>query len=60
MSPVSDRAVTVNGEFPGPLLSGNEGDTFQINVTDSLTDTTMYRGTSIVGLIAFGISKMLI
>ncbi|KAL5492731.1 LCC11_6 [Sanghuangporus weigelae] len=40
-------AVAVNGQVPGPLLSGNSGDTFQINITDSLTDTTMYRGTSI-------------
>ena len=41
-------AITVNGSLPGPLLSANKGDTFQINVTDGLTDTTMYRGTSIV------------
>ncbi|KAI0312942.1 laccase [Amylostereum chailletii] len=33
--------VVANGAFPGPLLSANKGDTFQINVTDSLTDTGM-------------------
>ena len=42
------RTVVANGQFPGPLISANEGDNFQINVTDSLTDTSMYRATSIV------------
>ncbi|EJD00073.1 Cu-oxidase-domain-containing protein [Fomitiporia mediterranea MF3/22] len=40
-------AVLANAQLPGPLISANASDTFQINVTDSLTDTTMYRGTSI-------------
>nr|ABW75771.2 laccase [Cyathus bulleri] len=36
-----------NADFPGPLVTGNKGDHFQLNVIDSLTDTTMLRGTSI-------------
>ena len=39
--------VTANGQIPGPLLTANAGDSFNINVTDSLTDTTMHRSTSI-------------
>lgn len=33
--------------FPGPLISGIKGETFILNVIDSLTDTTMLRSTSI-------------
>ncbi|KAJ3541839.1 hypothetical protein NMY22_g3741 [Coprinellus aureogranulatus] len=33
--------------FPGPLVVGNKGNTFSLNVVDSLTDTTMLRSTSI-------------
>ncbi|EJD00074.1 laccase [Fomitiporia mediterranea MF3/22] len=44
---VSRSTVTANGQFPGPLISGNVGDQFLINVTDSLTDATMRRATSI-------------
>ncbi|EJD00070.1 laccase [Fomitiporia mediterranea MF3/22] len=40
-------AILVNGSLPGPLISGNASDTFLVNVTDNLTDTTMYRGVSI-------------
>ena len=43
--------VVVNGQFPGPLLKGNIGDNFQINVVDKLTDDTMRRATSIVSKI---------
>ncbi|OCB87711.1 Cu-oxidase-domain-containing protein [Sanghuangporus baumii] len=53
-------AVALNGQVPGPLLSGNSGDNFQINVTDSLTDTTMYRGTSIVSSVALLLSNAFI
>ncbi|KIK58304.1 hypothetical protein GYMLUDRAFT_45516 [Collybiopsis luxurians FD-317 M1] len=35
------------GSFPGPLISGQKGDRFIINVTDLLTDPTMDRSTSI-------------
>ncbi|GLB41431.1 putative multicopper oxidase family protein [Lyophyllum shimeji] len=33
--------------FPGPLIKGNKGDRFQLNVIDSLTDGTMLKSTSI-------------
>ena len=38
----------MNGQLPGPLVSGNLGDNFLLNVIDELTDTTMYRSTTIV------------
>ena len=40
-------AVLANGQLPGPLITANAGDSFSINVTDSLTDTTMHRSTSV-------------
>ncbi|TBU26807.1 laccase 2 [Dichomitus squalens] len=40
-------AVVVNGQFPGPLVSGNMGDNFQLDVIDSLENTTMLTATSI-------------
>ncbi|KAF9255623.1 laccase [Marasmius fiardii PR-910] len=40
-------AVLPGGTHPGPLIVGQKGDTFQINVIDNLTDTTMLRSTSI-------------
>uniref|UniRef100_UPI00403B38C7 Laccase n=1 Tax=synthetic construct TaxID=32630 RepID=UPI00403B38C7 len=40
-------AVLVNGTFPGPLITANKGDNFQINVINQLTDPTMLRSTSI-------------
>lgn len=33
--------------LPGPIISGTKGDNFQLNVINSLTDTTMLRSTSI-------------
>ncbi|PAV19621.1 laccase [Pyrrhoderma noxium] len=39
--------VTANGSVPGPLISGNIGDQFLINVQDNLDDATMRRATSI-------------
>ncbi|ETW84662.1 laccase [Heterobasidion irregulare TC 32-1] len=39
--------VLANGEYPGPLIKANKGDHFQINVTNSLTDTNMDTATSI-------------
>ncbi|KAH6899593.1 laccase 2 precursor [Coprinopsis sp. MPI-PUGE-AT-0042] len=33
--------------FPGPVVQGIKGDTFQMNTIDALTDTTMLRTTSI-------------
>ncbi|EJD07349.1 laccase [Fomitiporia mediterranea MF3/22] len=43
----SRSVVTANGKIPSPLIYGNVGDRFLINVTDSLTDPTMIRSTSI-------------
>ncbi|RDX50687.1 laccase [Lentinus brumalis] len=43
----SRAAVVVNGQFPGPLISGNTGDNFQINVIDSLDNSTMLTSTTI-------------
>ncbi|PCH44576.1 multicopper oxidase [Wolfiporia cocos MD-104 SS10] len=41
------QAVLADGVFPGPIISGNKGDTFQINVTDNLYNHTMNRTTTI-------------
>ncbi|KAJ7186416.1 yellow laccase [Mycena filopes] len=43
----SRSAVTANGVTPGPLIVANKGDTFQLNVIDSLTDDTMLLSSSI-------------
>nr|BBB89275.1 laccase [Grifola frondosa] len=40
-------AVLANGVFPGPLITGNMGDNFQINVIDDMTNATMLKTTSI-------------
>nr|AIZ72726.1 laccase G [Trametes hirsuta] len=40
-------AVVVNGVFPGPLITGNMGDNFQINVVDNLTNETMLKSTTV-------------
>ncbi|KAG6827038.1 laccase [Tricholoma furcatifolium] len=40
-------ATATNASFPGPLITANKGDNFQINVIDQLTDTTMLTSTSI-------------
>ncbi|KAH7868472.1 laccase 1 [Lentinula edodes] len=39
--------VLAEGVFPGPLITGNKGDNFQINVIDELTNGTMLLSTSI-------------
>lgn len=41
-------AALVNGQYPGPLLSFNKGDTAYVNVNNRLSDPTMRRSTSIV------------
>ncbi|TFK34036.1 yellow laccase [Crucibulum laeve] len=46
-SAVLAGASAGGGVFPGPLITANKGDTFHLNVIDSLTDTTMLRATSI-------------
>ncbi|KAF7354022.1 Laccase I [Mycena venus] len=40
-------AVLAGGTFPGPIIKGNKGDHFFINVEDKLTDNTMVVNTSI-------------
>ena len=41
-------AVLAGGTFPGPLIAGQKGDNFQINVIDQLTNHTMLKTTSMV------------
>ncbi|RDX40997.1 laccase [Lentinus brumalis] len=41
------QAVLPNGTFPGPLISGNKGDNFQINVVDQMTNATMINSTTV-------------
>nr|AMQ22747.1 laccase [Marasmius cladophyllus] len=40
-------AVVTNGLMPGPLIAGNKGDRFQLNVIDQMTNHTMLKTTSI-------------
>ncbi|KAJ7138287.1 laccase 1 [Mycena epipterygia] len=40
-------SVLAGGTFPGPVIRGNKGDTFLLNVEDKLTDSTMLKSTSI-------------
>nr|AYR00610.1 laccase 5 [Steccherinum murashkinskyi] len=40
-------AVLAEGVFPGPLITGQKGDNFQINVVDQLTEASMLKTTSI-------------
>ncbi|TBU24146.1 laccase B [Dichomitus squalens] len=40
-------AVLAGGTFPGPLIKGNKGDNFRINVIDKLENETMLTATSI-------------
>ncbi|KAJ7288878.1 laccase [Mycena rebaudengoi] len=40
-------AVLVNGQVPGPLIVGNKGDEFNLNVIDKLTESSMSTSTSI-------------
>ncbi|OCH87174.1 laccase 2 [Obba rivulosa] len=39
--------VLAGGTFPGPLIQGNKGDTFQINVLNQLQNETMLKTTTI-------------
>ncbi|KAF7795688.1 hypothetical protein EIP86_006853 [Pleurotus ostreatoroseus] len=47
----SRQAVLAEGVFPGPLIAGNKGDNFQINVIDELTNATMLKTTTIVAFV---------
>ncbi|KAG7443864.1 laccase [Guyanagaster necrorhizus] len=44
---VTRSTVLAGGVFPGPLIYGNKGDQFSINVIDDLTNTTMGVSTSV-------------
>ncbi|TFY75864.1 hypothetical protein EWM64_g8147 [Hericium alpestre] len=44
---VSSSTVVAGDTFPGPLIRGNKGDNFQINVHNNLTDTSMDLVTSV-------------
>ncbi|KAJ7512212.1 laccase 2 precursor [Mycena galericulata] len=39
--------VLANGVFPGPLITGNKGASFSLDVVNQLSDPTMLRSTSI-------------
>lgn len=39
--------AVANGQFPGPLLKANKGDTMQVTVNNQLCDANMRRSTSI-------------
>ncbi|KAK7050577.1 multicopper oxidase/laccase [Favolaschia claudopus] len=43
----SRSAVTVNGIVPGPVIVANKGDQFNLNVVNTLTDTSMLLSSSI-------------
>ncbi|KAF8888308.1 laccase-5 [Infundibulicybe gibba] len=40
-------AVLVSGQYPAPLIQANKGDNFRVNITNTLDDPSMFRGTSI-------------
>ncbi|PPR00250.1 hypothetical protein CVT24_005018 [Panaeolus cyanescens] len=40
-------SVLAGGTFPGPVITGNKGDNFRLNVVNALTDVTMHKTTSI-------------
>ncbi|KAF9461144.1 laccase I precursor [Collybia nuda] len=40
-------ATLADGTLPGPIIQGNKGDRFQVNVINQLTDDTMFLSTSI-------------
>ncbi|KAF8076150.1 multicopper oxidase-domain-containing protein [Lyophyllum atratum] len=46
-SAVLAGSTATNAKFPGPLITGFKGSTFNLNVIDSLTDNSMLKATSI-------------
>ncbi|KAF9232448.1 laccase [Melanogaster broomeanus] len=40
-------AILAGGSLPGPVITGQKGDTFKINVTSYLTDDSMLTGTTV-------------
>ncbi|KZV60312.1 multicopper oxidase [Peniophora sp. CONT] len=43
-------AVAINGQFPGPVITGNVGDTFVINVFDDVPDDNLRLASTVVSL----------
>ncbi|KZV72897.1 multicopper oxidase [Peniophora sp. CONT] len=43
----SRTGVTINGQFPGPVITGNVGDTFAINVVNNLDDEDLHLVTAV-------------
>lgn len=39
--------ITANGQYPGPLITANKGDTLEVTMNNKLTDPTMRRSTSL-------------
>ncbi|KAG6827442.1 hypothetical protein H0H92_011739, partial [Tricholoma furcatifolium] len=55
------RGSTLAGDtFPGPVIVGNKGDRFQIDVINELTDPTMLRATTIVRVTGMAYSRMVL
>ncbi|KAI3604176.1 laccase [Moniliophthora roreri] len=44
--------IVAEGSFPGPVISGQKGDSFEINVINDLTEESMLTSTSIVSITA--------
>nr|URA30353.1 laccase [Flammulina elastica] len=44
---VNRSTVVAGGIFPGPVIRGNKGDRFRLNVIDELNDDTMLQSTTI-------------
>ncbi|KAG1874307.1 laccase [Suillus subluteus] len=53
-------AIVVNGQTPGPVLTAQKGESFQINVTDLLVDESMNKSTSVHwhGIKQYGSAEM--
>ena len=42
------QAITVNGQFPGTLITANKGDRLLLNVSNTLNNPAMRRSTTVV------------
>ncbi|KAG1738521.1 phenoloxidase [Suillus lakei] len=56
----SKDAIVVNGQTPGPVLSAQKGERFQVTVTDMLVDESMNKSTSMHwhGINQYGTAEM--